>query len=67
MTVMAVAFQSITASALERLADNIITPTKSKSERFITASTSTLNELVNWALWPSSDKAIDVPVKKCRN
>jgi hypothetical protein len=47
MTVMAVAFQSITASALDRLTDNINIPTRSKSMRFITTSTEYVNELVN--------------------
>jgi uncharacterized membrane protein YhiD involved in acid resistance len=47
MTVIAVAFQSITPSALDRLTDNINIPNRSKRKRFITTSTEEVIESLN--------------------
>jgi hypothetical protein len=54
--VIAVAFQSITPSALDRLTDTIMTPTKSKNMRFITTSTETVIEIVYWILRTNVEK-----------
>jgi hypothetical protein len=56
MTVMAVAFQSITPSALDRLTDNMKIPPMSKSMRFINTSRETMIEMANWILGTNVEK-----------